>query len=67
MNLYDPETGEKKASCTGHSAGIYTVAFSPDSTKLATGGFDGKVRVYNTKDCSLLHSFIPVPLSAGKP
>lgn len=65
VNLYDPETGEKKASCTGHSAGIYSVAFSPDSTKLATGGFDGKVRVYSTKDCSLLHSFIPVPLSAG--
>lgn len=65
VNLYDPETGNKTASCTGHTAGIYTVAFSPDSTKLATGGFDGKVRVYNAKDCTLLHSFVPVPLSAG--
>ncbi len=65
VNLYDPETGDKKAACTGHSAGIYAVAFSPDSTKLATGGFDGKVRVYATQDCKLLHSFVPVPLSAG--
>ena len=65
VNLYDPESGEKKASCTGHGAGIYTVAFSPDSTKLATGGFDGKVRVYATGDCKLLYSFVPVPLSAG--
>jgi len=65
VNLYDPETGDKKAACSGHSAGIYTVAFSPDSTKLATGGFDGKVRVYATQDCKLLHSFVPVPLSAG--
>jgi WD40 repeat protein len=65
VNLYDPDTGNKTASCTGHTAGIYTVAFSPDSTKLATGGFDGKVRVYNAKDCTLLHSFVPVPLSAG--
>lgn len=65
VNLYDPETGDKKASCGGHSAGIYTVAFSPDSTKLATGGFDGKVRVYATQDCQLLHSFVPVPLAAG--
>ena len=32
---------------------------------LATGGFDGKVRIYNTGDCSLLHSFVPVPLSPG--
>jgi WD40 repeat protein len=65
VNLYDPDSGEKKASCTGHSAGIYAVAFSPDSKRLATGGFDGTVRVYNTADCSLITSFVPVPLSAG--
>jgi len=64
VNLYDPETGERKNSCKGHMAGIYTVAFNPDGSQLATGGFDGKVRIYNTNDCSLLHSFIPVPLSA---
>lgn len=65
VNLYDPETGERKATCKGHSAGIYTVAFSPDGGRLATGGFDGKVRIYNSGDCSLLHSFVPVPLAAG--
>jgi WD40 repeat protein len=65
VNLYDPETGEKKASCKGHEAGIYAVAFSPDSTKLATGGFDGKVRIYSTADCALIRSFVPAPLSAG--
>jgi dipeptidyl aminopeptidase/acylaminoacyl peptidase len=63
VNLYDAETGERKASCTGHAAGIYTVAFSPDGSRLATGGFDGKVRIYNTSDCSLLKAFVPVPLS----
>lgn len=67
VNLYDPETGEKKASCTGHEAGIYAVAFSPDSSKLATGGFDGKVRIYNSADCTLLHAFVPAPISAGVP
>ena len=65
VNVYDPDTGDKKASCTGHDAGIYAVAFSPDSTKLATGGFDGKVRIYSTADCTLLYSFVPAPLSAG--
>ncbi len=63
VNLYDPETGEKQATCKGHTAGIYAVTFSPDSKQLATGGFDGKVRVYNAADCTLQHTFIPVPLT----
>jgi hypothetical protein len=63
VNLYDPETGERKASCKGHDAGIYAVAFSPDSAKLATGGFDGKVRIYNSTDCTLIRAFVPAPLS----
>jgi len=63
VNLYDPETGEKQATCKGHTAGIYAVTFSPDSKQLATGGFDGKVRVYNAADCTLQHAFIPVPLT----
>lgn len=63
VNLYDPETGDKKSTCRGHAAGIYAVTFSPDGTKLATGGFDGKVRIYDSANCTLLQSFIPVPLS----
>lgn len=66
VNLYDADTGTLAASCSGHTAGIYTVAFSPDSSQLATGGFDGKVRIYSTKDCSLTREFIPVPLEGAK-
>lgn len=65
VNLYDAETGKLAATCSGHSAGIYTVAFSPDSQTLATGGFDGKVRLYATKDGSLIREFVPVPLAAA--
>jgi len=63
VNLYDPESGDRKASCKGHEAGIYALAFSPDGQQLATGGFDGRVRIYRTADCTLLHSFIPVPIT----
>ena len=50
-----------------NSAGIYAAAFSPDGKKLATGGFDGKIRIYDAANCALLTSFIPAPLSAGTP
>ncbi|PYR18291.1 MAG: hypothetical protein DMF95_05120 [Acidobacteria bacterium] len=65
VNIYDADTGLPLASCKGHTAGIYAVAFSPDSTHLATGGFDGRVRLYITKDCTLEKSFVPVPLDGG--
>ena len=63
VNIYDADTGDRKLSCSGHAAGLYAIAFSPDSTRLATGGFDGKVRIYSMKDCSLLREFVPVPLT----
>jgi WD40 repeat protein len=65
VNIYDPETGLPLASCTGHAAGIYAVAFSPDNAHLATGGFDGRVRLYRATDCTLEKSFVPVPLDGG--
>jgi WD40 repeat protein len=65
VNIYDAHSGSPLASCAGHTAGIYAVAFSPDSAHLATGGFDGQVRLYRAKDCTLEKSFVPVPLEGG--
>src|SRR6202051_296367 len=57
VNLYDADTGARTASCRGHFAGIYSVAFSPDSARVATGGFDGQVRLYRSADCGLEKAF----------
>jgi WD40 repeat protein len=65
VNVYDSESGARVAVCKGHSAGIYTVAFSPDSAVLATGGFDGMVRLYNPAHGELKKAFVPVPLKTA--
>jgi WD40 repeat protein len=66
VTVYDGETGDRLAACSGHTAGIYAVAFSPDGARLATGGFDGSVRLYNAADCKLIRSFIPVPIGGAQ-
>ena len=33
VNVYDADTGARVAACKGHSAGIYSVTFSPDSAR----------------------------------
>jgi WD40 repeat protein/mono/diheme cytochrome c family protein len=65
VTLYNADTGDRVAACTGHTAGIYAIHFSSDGRRLATGGFDGQVRIYNAADCKLEKAFVPVPLSAG--
>ena len=38
-----------------------SVAISPDGKRLAAGGFNGQVRVWNLEDGKEIHSFIAVP------
>ena len=52
------ETYEGQGFATGSA---YDFADS-DSAHLATGGFDGQVRLYRSADCNLEKAFIPVPL-----
>ena len=59
--VYQTETGERTAACKGHK-GTYAVAFSPNGEQLATGGFDGKVRVCEVKSGKLVRDFVPVPV-----
>jgi len=63
VHIYDGETGALIASCKGHQAGIYALAFNPAGDRLAAGGFDGHVRIYNPGTGELLKDFIPVPIT----
>ena len=55
-------TPASKQTLPGHKGGIFAVAFSPDGLRVATGCFDGQVRLFETATGKSLASFVPVPV-----
>jgi len=65
VRIYDIDTGEEIAKCSGQHGGIYTLQFFPDNQRLAAAGFDGTVRVYDLTG-KIEQAFVPVPMDESK-
>jgi len=57
--------GKRLVICSGHHGAVYAVAFSPDAKQLYTGGYDGQIRIFETKKGELTKTFAPVTLKDG--
>jgi WD40 repeat protein len=44
---------------SGHSGSVRSVSFSPDGTLLASGSYDGKVKVWDVGNSVFTHSPLP--------
>jgi eukaryotic-like serine/threonine-protein kinase len=54
LALFDAISGKQTAICEGHRGGIWRHAFSPDGTRLVSGGEDNLARIWDAATGALL-------------
>lgn len=60
--IYETDKSPKKVILKDLTTPIYDVAFHPRGNKVASGGFDGMIRIHDAYTGELIKEFIPVPL-----
>ncbi|MEK6239681.1 MAG: hypothetical protein N2C14_33595, partial [Planctomycetales bacterium] len=61
VRQYQVNGHKKTRDYRGHVQPVLSAAFSPSTSRLAAGGFDGEVRVWNTEDGMQTLTFIAAP------
>ena len=61
VRQFDAKSHNQVRSYAGHSDWALSVAFQPATKRVAAGGFDGFVRVWNSDDGNAITSFIAAP------
>ncbi len=65
VRIYSTEDGKLLQELKGHTRGVFAVAFAPDGKHVVTGGFEGKVRIFDAESGNLEKEFIPVPVASA--
>jgi len=69
VRVYQSADGKQVSRLESPKGGVYAVAFSPDGQFVASGGFDGTVRISEAATGKIVREFVPVPITpavAGK-
>jgi WD40 repeat protein len=61
VRVYQTADGKQVSKLEGDPGPVYTVAYRPDAKQIASGGFDGNVRLSDPATGKLIKQYIPVP------
>lgn len=65
LRVHQTADGARRSTLQGHAEWTYALTFRPDGGRLAAGGYEGTVRIYELKEGKLAREFVPVPVSRG--
>ena len=65
MRVYKTGDGSRIATLKENRGAVFALRFHPTKNQLATGGYDGKVRLFEVPDGKLVSAFDPVPIKEG--
>ncbi len=66
VRLYETDSGKLLHKFEGQHGAVYAVALSKNGKVVASGGFDGMVRLNDAETGKLIKEFTPVPAGATK-
>jgi len=62
VSVYDAKKALPIVSLKGSQGPVFDLSFHPHRSEIATGGYDGRVRLYHSDSGKLIKGFAPVPL-----
>jgi WD40 repeat protein len=66
VRVYQTDDAKLVCKCEGQSGPVYACALTPDGKVVASGGFDGIVRLNDAQTGKLTREFAPIAASGAK-
>ena len=66
VNVYNTADGTKLYTLSGEQGPVFAICYKPDGSRIATAGYDGMIRLYDTKTGNLEKQFMSVPMGEAR-